>query len=289
MLAVRVKLRGKAGMDHMPSTGQCGVDCYLGEPGAMRYRSTTRMDLSKDGYEHTLCNDPGSGLRQVTLNMPLYQGVEEIEVGVNSGAQVLPPADYAMPGRVVVYGTSITQGGCAARPGMAYTNILSRRLNVEFINLGFSGSGKGEPEVANVIAQIRDPILYLLDYEANAGLDGIKATLARLIEILRTSHPATPIVVISRVLPSVDRFQESARETRRQAVEFQKGVVDARRKAGDRHISFVNGGHLMGEDFEECTVDGAHPTDLGFYRMAEALEPVVRRNLFGRKVRRSSQ
>jgi hypothetical protein len=143
VLSVRVKLRGKPNMDHMPATGQCGVDCYLGTPGAMHYRSTTRMDIAQAAYEHVLFNDPESGLRQVTLNLPLYQGVEDIEVGVSSGAQVLPPADYAKPGRVVVYGTSITQGGCASRPGMVYTNILSRALNLEFINLGFSGNGKG--------------------------------------------------------------------------------------------------------------------------------------------------
>jgi lysophospholipase L1-like esterase len=272
-------------MDHMPATGQCGVDCYLGMPGAMHYRSTSRMDIAQAAYEHLLFNDAEAGLRHVTLNLPLYQGVGEIEVGVSRGARVLPPADYAMPGRVVVYGTSITQGGCATRPGMAYTNILSRRLNVEFINLGFSGNGKGEPEVAEVIARIQAPVLYLLDYEANAGPDGIKATLARFIDILRTAHPDTPILVISRVLPSVDRFLQSARDARSQTREFQRGIVEARRKAGDRRISFVDGTDLMGDDFDECTVDGAHPTDLGFYRMANALEPTVRHLLFGRRKR----
>src|SRR5690606_22957788 len=104
-------------------------------------------------------------MRMITLNFPLYQGVQEIEIGLSPDAQLIAPTPYIDDRKVIVYGTSITQGGCAARPGMSYTNILSRMINYEFINLGFSGNGQGEPELSHIISQIERPALLVLDYE----------------------------------------------------------------------------------------------------------------------------
>jgi lysophospholipase L1-like esterase len=159
---------------------------------------------------------------------------------------------------------------------MAWTNILSRRLNVEVINLGFSGSGKGEPEVAEAIAEIPNPACYILDYEANAGTEGLKKTLAEFVRILRRDHPKTPILVLSRVLPAADLFFEAGARDNAERRDFQRATVLERRKAGDANIFFIDGAGLMGTDFEECTVDGAHPTDLGFMRIADGLTAPLR-------------
>jgi lysophospholipase L1-like esterase len=276
-VAVRVQLAGPAGMDHMPSTGQCGFDCYVGPAGEQRYVSTTRMDLTKTAYEHVLFNLPAAGVRNVTLNFPLYQGVKTVEVGLNEGSQVLAPPPFTREGRVVVYGTSITQGGCAARPGMAYTNILSRRLNVEFINLGFSGSGRGEAEVAEAVAQVAHPICFVLDYEANCvSTELLRETLPRFIRILRAAHAGVPILVVSRTPYAVELQNEESARAGAERREFQRATVEKLRSEGDALVFFKDGSDLLGEDFDECTVDGGHPTDLGFLRMANGLEPVLR-------------
>lgn len=276
-LSVRVRLAGGADMVHMPASGQCGIDCYLGETGAQRYLSTSIYNLSQSSYESALFDLPTADMRAVTLNLPLYQGVDEVRIGLDDDAEILPPPAYAHDRRVIAYGTSITQGGCANRPGMAYTNILSRRLNLEFINLGFSGNGKGEPELARTIALIPRPGVFVLDYEANTSLEMLRDTLPGFIAILREAHPTVPILVISAIRFARELVNAAFCADRTGNRTFQRETVETLRRQGDAHIYFQNGAELLGEDFDECTVDGVHPTDLGFRRMADALEPVLRR------------
>ncbi len=280
-VAVRVSLRAPADMVHMPATGQCGFDVYVGPPGEQVYYNTTKYDLRKTEYEVLLFEHEKAQMRNFTLNFPLYQGVDDVKVGLDTAADVEAPPPYALDGPVVIYGTSITQGGCASRPGMAYTNILSRRLNVQVVNLGFSGSGKGEPEVARTIAGIPGPALLILDYEANCHpLEKLKETLPEFIRILRARHPDAPILVVSRIQNGQEKTQEAMARERRTRLEFQRQTVERLRKDGDANISFLDGSALLGDDFDECTVDGAHPTDLGFYRMARGIEPTAHEMLF---------
>lgn len=279
-LAVRVRLPGPADMVHMPATGQCGFDLYIGPAGKQRYYNTAKYDLKESQYEVLLFEHKAKEMRNFALNFPLYKGVDEMRVGVEPGAEILPPPAYSVEGPIVIYGTSITQGGCASRPGSAYTNILSRRLNAEVVNLGFSGSGKGEPEVARVISLIPHPSLLVLDYDANChGLENLRRTLPEFIRILRGAHPGTPLLVISRIPAGSEHVQEYAAETRIERLEIQRDVVQGFREEGDERLFFQEGSVLLGENWDECTVDGSHPTDLGFMRMADSLEPVFRRIL----------
>jgi len=276
-LSLRVELAAPASMYHMPATGQCGFDCYIGAPGGQRYFSTTRYDHKQSEYEAVLFESNDSGLKNITLNFPLYQGVKEVWIGVEADAAIEAPPAYEDAGRVVVYGTSITQGGCASRPGMAFTNILSRRINREFINLGFSGNGKGEPELAHIIGEIPDVACYVLDYDANvASVEAMQETLPEFIRILRNDHPQTPILVISRVPAANEFYQEEALKKRLGKLNVQRETVARLQSDGDRNITFLNGEELMGEEYLESTVDGSHPTDLGFWLMANALEPVLK-------------
>ena len=275
-LSVRVKLLRAADMVHMPATGQCGFDCYVGPPRQQRFMGVTRYDVKASEYQIALFDLAQAKERNITLNFPLYQGVQEISVGLEPGASLSAPPPYALKRPVVIYGTSITQGGCASRPGMAYTNILSRRLNVEIFNLGFSGSGKGEPEVARTIATIRNPALIALDYESNCGgRDALSATLPGFIQILRRSHPQVPILVISKIRYAAENFNPSMIQGRLSTRDYQRDTVATLRRS-DPHIFFADGGELLGSGFDECAVDGVHPTDLGFLRMADGLEPVFR-------------
>lgn len=279
-IGLKVQLLDRANMYHMPATGQCGFDLYLGEPGKQTFHSVTRFDHTKDYYECLLFGNKTSEMRNFTINFPLYQGVKEVSVGLEEIANIQTPPPYAISKPVVVYGTSITQGGCASRPGMAYTNILSRKLNTEFINLGFSGSGKGEPEVAEIIANIPTPALFLLDYEANAGtLKDYSATLPEFIRILRAKHQSVPIVLVSKIRYAGEIADKDMRQRRESKLAFQQKLVSDLKDKGDRNIHFCNGESLLGDDFDECSVDGAHQTDLGFSRMANALKSVIEKIL----------
>ena len=149
---------------------------------------------------------------------------------------------------------------------MAWTNILSRKFNQEFINLGFSGNGCGEPALAHLMCQIAHPHVFILDYEANAGTS-LNKTLPIFIRILRETHPKIPIVVMSRVVFARDRFYPKLESQRVRSVKFQRQLVSKLRAKGDRHIFFIDGGKI--ERFEESTVDGVHPTDLGFIQIAD--------------------
>ena len=209
--------------------------------------------------------------------------MEEIEIGLDAGAQILPFPPYAYTGRLIFYGSSITRGGCASRPGMAYTNILSRRLNIETVGLGFSGNGRDDPEVARLIAQIPDPRLLVLDYEPNrVSTELFRQTLPQFIRIFREAHPLVPILVVSRIPSASDLVDENVLQARCKRREFQRQAVADLRAAGDANIFFYDGSTLLGDDFDECTVDGIHPTDLGFLRIANGLEPVLRAILEGK-------
>ncbi|MBO9604903.1 MAG: SGNH/GDSL hydrolase family protein [Paenibacillaceae bacterium] len=279
-LTIRVRLRGGANMYHMPATGQCGFDCYLESQGSLYYHGTVKYDRMKTAYESVLFALDERELRGVTLHFPLYQAVEEVQLLLEPDAAVLPPAAYAGAGKVIVYGTSITQGGCASRPGMAYTNIMSRRLPYEFVNLGFSGNGRGEPELAGLIADIADPACLVLDYDGNCpDAAHVARTLPAFIALYRRRHSSVPILVVSKVRYAKERWDAAKEAERLKRRDIQRETVERLRREGDGKVVFLDGSDLLGDDYEECTVDGSHPTDLGFLRLADGLTPVVARLL----------
>ena len=279
-IGVRVKLKGVHGMDHLTATGQCGIDAYIGPTGAMTFAGVTRFSRAADAYQVTLCAFPTAERRTVTLNLPLYQGLDDLAIGLPSGCHLAAAPCPPKSRRIVVYGTSITQGGCASRPGMAYTNILSRRIDAEFFNLGFSGSGRGEPEVARAIATLPPPAVFVMDYEANChAIENLRRTLPVFLAILRRCWPRTQILVVSKVPYAREAYDADARERRLVNRAFQRQTVARLRRAGDSRITFLDGSNLLGRDYTECSVDGAHQTDLGFMRMANGLEQPLRRLL----------
>jgi lysophospholipase L1-like esterase len=266
-VAVDVELPAPALMEHMPGTGQSGVDVYLGDPGAMRFSGVSRFGMTADRYTVFLVNGLSAEMRTVTLHLPLYNGVKALRVGLAPGAAVAAPPPFAAPGRIVVYGSSITQGGCAARPGIAYPAILARRLNLPFINEGFSGSGRGEASVIDCLAQIPDVAGYVLDFVANCpNVAWYAEALPRAIGQLRAAHPGVPILLLSRIRWGGQRASDDLlRDT---------AAVNAAHTGPG--ITALDMSDALGDDYDECTVDTVHPTDLGFHRMADAIEPAVR-------------
>lgn len=276
-LAIQVKLSGPNNSEHIPATAVNGFDCYLGAPGSQLYYGTTRFPHDADQYEYVFFESFEPEFRCITLNFPLFQGVHDVQIGVNTDAVMMEYPPYDSEGKVVLYGTSITQGGCASRPGMAYTNILSRRFNLEFINLGFSGNGKGDPEVAAFIAQIEKPACIVLDYDANCGhIDELTTTMPGFIRILRSRHAKVPILVVSRIPYGYEHARTSSYQERVAKRNYQSELVGELQSQGDRFISFCDGAELFGAAWNECTVDGVHPTDLGFMHIANGLTPILK-------------
>lgn len=273
-IVIRVKLRDNGIMDHMPRTGSNGFDLYVGGPGKEAYYHTTRN--CDQVYDFQLFNQEKNEWQTITINFPLYQGVDELQIGLDEGAELLAPEPLKK--YMAIYGTSITQGGCASRPGMSSSNILSRKLGRHVVNFGFSGSGRGEPEVAHVLAEL-DPAMYLLDFEPNAWNDYEKK-LPDFIRILREAHPTTPILVSSGYHYTKKYVAEEARRPINNRA--QKKIVEALQKAGDRFIWTIDGRKQLGKYGAAATVDGVHATDLGFQLQADFFYPNVKKILAGK-------
>lgn len=276
---LRAKITTVPNMVNMTAVAQCGFDCYIGDmPKDMRFFGITKFDTTKSEYTcEVVTKLDTTKVKEFLFHFPLYAGVIEVEIGIDSTAIIEPPTPYEKEGKIIFYGTSITQGGCASRPGMAYTNYVARKLNLEHCNFGFSGNGLGEYEVAKMLSEVEKPLLYVIDYEANSGTNGrMVKSLNDFIGCLRKEHKEVPILVVSRVPYLMDLLEESTGSLRNSLREFQKETVKNLRVLGDEAIYFLDGYTLWGEDFDEYTVDFIHPTDLGFYFMGERLESVIK-------------
>jgi len=251
----------------------CGFDLYVRKKGEERYVKTflPPWDM-KDGYESIM--DWGtSELREITIHFPRSSVVSDLCIGVSSTADIYEPTPYAVEKPIVFYGSSITQGGCSSRPGTIYDNIVSRRLNMDHINLGFSGSAKGEIEMAEYIKTL-DMSMFVLDYDHNAAnAEQLKETHERFFKIIREAHPDIPILIMSRPVYYLSAGEKARMEVIRQTYQ---NALDG----GDKNVYFLDGPTLMALAKDEGTVDGCHPTDWGFFSMAQAvcevLEPVVK-------------
>lgn len=272
LIAARWKLRAsRLEMPHMAATGVSGLDLYVLDGGRWKYVSTGRPTKFPDN-EATLIRDLGSAKREYRLYLPLYNGVERVEVGVAAGASLQAAA---LPGQkpVVFYGTSITQGGCASRPGMAYPAILGRMLNVPVINLGFSGNGKSEPEMAELVAEI-DASAYVLDSLPNLDSTQVAERVPGFVDTLRRKRPSVPILLVESI-PYTDQEFVAQRRQRIEESNANLGQAFGERQAKDKLLFLIPGKDLLGSD-GEGTVDSVHPTDLGFLRMAEVMAKHLR-------------
>ncbi|THF83330.1 SGNH/GDSL hydrolase family protein [Cohnella fermenti] len=279
-LAVRVELAGPSGAYTMTPAVQCGVDCYLGGPGEQRYVSTSRFDPEASAYESLLFENKGDGMKDITLYLPLYQGVKDIAIGVAPSAELHRFPAFADSRKVIIYGTSIVHGAAASRPGMAYPNMLSRRIPLEFVSLAFSGNARGEKELALLAAEIDHPGLLVLDYEGNVlSFESLVETLPAFIRTYRQAWPEVPILVLSQIRMAKEAFDPELRRERERRLALQRNIVERFRLAGDANVHFQSGKDLLGDDYEECSADSVHPSDLGYRRMSDALLPVFERLL----------
>lgn len=256
-------------MSHFALTGSAGFDLYENEDGQETYFGTFRPPFQiAEGYESRI--ELGERKwRQLTINFPLYSGVKDLCIGICEDSSVKSPLPYRYDNPVVYYGSSVLQGGCASRPGNAYPAILSRWFQCDHVNLGFSGSAKGEVRMAEYISQLAMK-MFVYAYDGNApDKEHLLRTHSRMFNIIREANPDLPIVFISSV--GMKRFYDD-RDARKQIIfdTFQSAV-----NKGDNNVYFLDGSKIWGEKCCDCTVDGCHPNDLGFYYMAEAVRDVM--------------
>ncbi len=266
-------------MPHMPATGVSGVDLYVRHGNRWRWLATGQPRAQTNSA--TLAAGLSSEKREFLLYLPLYNGVRSVSLGVNPEASLKAAGAWASGRRkpIVFYGTSITQGGCASRPGMAHVSLIGRQLESPTINLGFSGSGRMEPAMADLLAEL-DPSVFVLDCLPNMSTEQINERVEPFVRRLREVRPATPILLVED-RNYADGFLKSER---RQGNESHHAALAAAyrrlKKAGVKNLHYLNADRLLGADGED-TVDGSHPTDLGFVRHAEAfvqaLRPILRR------------
>jgi hypothetical protein len=270
-VAVRWDLtRERLQMPHMPASGASGLDLYVWDDEGARWRWLANgRPGAVVGNERVLVRNLPVAERRYRLYLPLYNGIATLEIGTEGAARA---AKVNGEKPIVIYGTSIVQGASAMRPGMAYPAQLGRRLGRPVLNLGFSGNGRGEPEVAALLAEL-DPAIFVLDPLPNMSGPKITPLVEEFIAILRQSHPETPIVLVESIVYA-NAYLVPAREERHSDSSRQMRELWERLSQNDPHLHLVRADRLLGEDGED-TVDGTHPTDLGFYRIAEGLYPIL--------------
>lgn len=259
-------------LPQMPATAASGLDLYVKtENGRWRWLSVGRpTKFPANSVE--LVKDIPAGKREYLLYLPLYNGVASVELGIpkdNTIAKVGPGGRKP----IVFYGTSITHGCCASRPGMVHTAILGRQLNYPVINLGFSGNGKMEPEMADLLAEL-DPAVYLLDCLPNTTATEVTERVEPLVRTLRKAHPKTPIVLVEDRSYTDSFLVTSKRQRNLDSRAALRAAYNRLLAAGTQDLHYLPGEDLLGDD-GEGTVDSSHPTDLGFMRQATAFRPVL--------------
>ncbi len=272
-IAVRWELRkAQLAMPHMSACGVSGVDLYVKEKGKWFWLGSGRpTEFPK--AEKILVQNLESKAREFLIYFPLYNGLNSLEIGVPTKANFSQDVRRKNSRPIVFYGTSILQGACASRPGMAYPSILGRHFDRPTINLGFSGNGKAEPEVAQLLAEL-NPAVYVIDCLPNLQPEEAAERIEPFVKILRAAHPKTPIILVENIEYPDGKFVKTRRIPASKKNLNLAALYKQLRKSGDKKIYYVSAKSLLGND-GEATVDGTHPNDLGFMRMAEAVKPVL--------------
>lgn len=270
-LAVRMELGQSLICSHMAYLGVAGADVYTKEADSWMFAgSLIPTDSSVSAFEAFISFTSGK-THEVLLYLPLYAEVKSIQLGIEVGCTVLPLAAYNK--KVVFYGSSITQGGCAPRPGVSYPAILSRRLGFEFVNLGFSAGAHAEKEMLDYLCSLPMDVL-VFDYDHNAPeAEYLEQTHLSAYRIIRALRPELLILLASAPLAILSPEWMRRREIVQKTYQYAK-------KHGDFRVDYVDGVDMYPSTLRgECSVDGIHPNALGMCCMADAFEPPLRRLL----------
>ena len=236
-------------------------------------------DWSEDIYIGRICLPEGE--HSITLNLPLLRGFSELYIGLSEGATLKAGLPYRNEKPIVFYGSSITQGVGASRPGLSYPSLACRRLNAHYVNLGFAGAAKAEEAMIEHLASL-DMCFFVQDYDHNApSPEYLRATHYKLYKRVRETHPDIPILLLSR--PGFNTYNAKGVLRTNASIERRNVVIDtfrAARAEGDMRVWYIDGeSFFSGPDECECTLDGIHPNDIGMLKMADRTHHVMLRIL----------
>ena len=291
-IGAKWELLNNFGMAHMAATGVKGLDLYaLGDDNQWHFAGTAQPNGKVSS--NVFIRKMDGRMREYLIYLPLYDGVTSLEIGIDSTASLLMPenpdllplsAENPAEGAILVYGTSVTQGGCATRPGMSFTSILERKLHRQTINLGFSGNGRMDGIIAEAIARVPASV-YVIDCLANCTYDIIRDSTEYFIRTIAKANPQTPILMLSNYCYPYHWLDAQFREDAAKENALWKEFCDRLRKEGYKNIRYIDlysdcnmKKSAIGPD-HEGTVDGVHMTDLGFLRYAETLLPYLEKAL----------
>ncbi len=253
-------------MQHMPNSGIKGVDLYYKSSKKWQYVGTGIPEGKSN--QKTIIKNLSEKKREFQLYLPLYDGVKKIEIGIQNHSFIeKPPKPSKKP--IVFYGTSITQGGCASRPGLAHTNIIARKTDIECINFGFSGNGRMEKTIASILAEI-DALFYVIDCLANMTKSQIKKNALPLVKIIRKKNPIAPIVFIENIIFESAYFDKKVKKDLEEKNIELKTQFDKMVNENINNVYYISQNGAIGKD-HEGTVDGVHFNDLGFMRYSDYL------------------
>ena len=275
-MKVKWNSRFNVEMNHMAPSGIRGFDLYtLMEDGSWEFVGPARPVINKKKSTATVFSNNKPGMREYIMFFPLYDGVDSLYIGVDSAAVIEnPKVDLPKNEKpVVIYGTSITQGACASRPGMCHTNMLVRDLNREVYNLGFSGNGRLDLEVAEVMASI-DAGLYVIDCLPNNKVDALRKNIDPFFQYLRSRRPDAPILFVESPMFPGYMFDMTEEDTLNEKNAALREYYEKLKKQGVKNIYYFEAKDILTED-RQGTIDGYHFTDLGFYRFEKNILPVI--------------
>jgi len=272
------KLAEEVYMPNMTPIGHSGLDLYCLKNGKWQFVSVARPAKGTN-QNQLIIQHMDSSMKQFMLYLPLYNSVDELQIGVAENALIRPPMQAAInkDKRIVIYGSSVVQGASASRPGMAYPAQLQRRTGYDVINLGFSGNAKMEAAVASYLATVAADC-YVLDCIPNPSADLIRERSYPFIRYLREQQPAVPIILVETIFRENGYWdQDLGKRVKAQNEETRK-TYERLLQEGYKKIYYIRSEQLVGND-HEATIDGIHLTDLGFDRIASTLMPVIRQAL----------
>ncbi|MBR7098476.1 MAG: hypothetical protein IKC59_03595 [Clostridia bacterium] len=267
-VAIRAIMPSISHMSHFAMTGSSSFDLFIDDPasGISRFHRPFRIDPSAKGGYESIIKFETRRTRYFTVNFPTYSSVRDLWIGLQQDATVGEGMKYRDVAPIVYYGSSITQGGCASRPGNIYQNIISRRLNMDYVNLGFSGNGRAEDTMVDYLAGLQMSA-FVSDYDHNApNVEHLEATHCKMYDKIRAAHPDIPYIMISRV--DFDCSYDN-NILRRDVI---MNTYRHARANGDSNVYYIDGAGVFRGPYQDlCTVDGCHPTDVGFALMADAI------------------
>ena len=259
---------------HMGLCAADGFDLYVIHKGTASYFGAFPIPFDfKGGY--TVVKDVYADNNMVCyeIEMPLYAHVANLFIGLKEGSKIEAGEPYVNDLPIVYYGSSITQGACASRPGTSYEAMISHRFNLDYINLGFSGNCKGEKNMAEYMAKI--PMsCFVCDYDHNAGYEEYVATHFPLYETIRKAHPDIPYIMISRPTNDIDN-DHVALKFNAMMESYNKAVA-----SGDKNVYYIDGREFYkGLNFIDCSADLLHPNDIGFHKMSDIIGDMIEKVL----------